>query len=121
MNVFKELRKEKGLTQVQLANLLNLDQTTISKWELNKALPDVNTLCKLSSLFDVSTDYLLGLSYLYYPEHSSNDNDNYSNEEKELIEDYRQLNFYKQELIKTSIKAMLSAEATESKQKKNKS
>ena len=67
-NKIKELRKEKGLTQLQLAIALNLDQTTISKWEVGKALPDTSMLTQLASFFDVSTDYLLGLSPLYYPD-----------------------------------------------------
>ena len=59
-NIFKQLRKSKGLTQKELANLLFLDQTTISKWELGKAIPDYLTLNKLAEFYDVSTDYLLG-------------------------------------------------------------
>ena len=68
MNIFKKLRKEKGLTQAELANLLEIDQTTVSKWELDKAIPDTALLIRLSRFFDVSTDYLLGISILYYPD-----------------------------------------------------
>lgn len=68
MNNIKILRQEKGLTQVQLAEMLNIDQTTVSKWELGKALPDSQMLIRLSQYFDVSTDYLLGISTFYYPD-----------------------------------------------------
>lgn len=68
MNNFKELRKEKGLTQLELAKILEIDQTTVSKWELGKAVPDTAMLIKLAEFFDVSTDYLLSRSNYYYPD-----------------------------------------------------
>ena len=60
-NVIKSLRKERKLTQTQLATLLCTSQDTISLWELNKSLPDIESLVKLAKIFDVSTDFLLGL------------------------------------------------------------
>ena len=68
LNVYKELRKEKGLTQIELAQRFQIDQTTVSKWELGRAIPDVSMLCKLSDFFDVSVDYLLGRTQFYYPD-----------------------------------------------------
>ena len=59
--IIKELRKEKKLTQTQLAELLFVSQDTISLWELGKSLPDVENLVKMTKLFGVSADYLLGL------------------------------------------------------------
>lgn len=60
MNVFEKLRKEKELTQVNLAKILNIRQTTVSSWENNISVPDYPTLIRLANLYDVSTDYLLG-------------------------------------------------------------
>lgn len=80
----KALRKEKGLTQTRLAELFDVDQTTVSKWELGKTLPDTYTLVLLAGFFQVSTDYLLGLSLYYYP-----DRVKLPPEEKELLENYR--------------------------------
>ena len=57
----KELRKERGLSQTQLASLLFVSQDTISLWELNKSLPDVKALVALTKIFDVSSDYILGI------------------------------------------------------------
>ena len=59
--IIRELRKEKKMTQGQLASLLFLSQDTISLWELGKSFPDIPSLIKLSKIFNVSTDYLLGL------------------------------------------------------------
>lgn len=59
--ILKELRKEKRLTQTELAVELCTTQDTISLWELKKSYPDVLTLIKIAKFFDVSCDYLLGL------------------------------------------------------------
>ena len=57
----RDLRKEKKLSQTDLANLLYLSQDTISLWELDKSLPDIKTLIKLTEIFEVSSDYILGI------------------------------------------------------------
>ncbi len=59
--IIRELRKENNMSQSELATKLYLSQDTISLWELNKSLPDIPSLVKLSKIFKVSTDYLLGL------------------------------------------------------------
>lgn len=57
----KELRKQKKLTQEDLAKLLGLNRTTISKWERpGGSEPDIATIKKLADIFGVTTDYLLG-------------------------------------------------------------
>ena len=60
MNIFRELRKQKGLTQIELAKMVNVQQTTVSKWEVGRAVPDYPVLLKLAELYGVSVDYLLG-------------------------------------------------------------
>lgn len=55
-----ELRIIKGLTQKQLADLLGLDQTTVSNWERGKVMPDSVNQVKLADFFNVSLDYLFG-------------------------------------------------------------
>ena len=57
----RALRKEKKLTQSELANLLYVSQDTISLWELDKSLPDIPSLVCMSQIFNVTTDYLLNL------------------------------------------------------------
>lgn len=58
----KELRIEKSYSQFELARLLNVDQRTISNWEKAVREPNFDMLIKITRLFDVSTDYLLGLT-----------------------------------------------------------
>lgn len=57
----RELRKEKGLSQEELAKLLFLSQDTISLWERGKSLPDVVAVIKLTKIFNVTSDYILGI------------------------------------------------------------
>ncbi len=57
----KELRKEKNLTQKELAKLLNKSETGYASWEQGLSEPSVNDLILLCKIFEVSADYLLGL------------------------------------------------------------
>ena len=57
----KELRIEKGLSQMQLARLLNMSQSAVAKWELGKTEPTASAIILLAKFFNESADFLLGL------------------------------------------------------------
>ncbi|MCM1269308.1 MAG: helix-turn-helix domain-containing protein [Ruminococcus flavefaciens] len=57
----KELRQSAGLTQKQLAEKLWLSKATVSYYEQSLRYPSPEILVKLSNVFHVSTDYLLGI------------------------------------------------------------
>ncbi len=57
----KELRKQYGLTQQQLAERVGVTKSVISFYELKERAPSPDVLTKLSYIFHVSTDYLLGI------------------------------------------------------------
>jgi transcriptional regulator with XRE-family HTH domain len=57
-----KLRLERGYSQPKLAEELNVSQSTVAMWESNKRSVNNQDLIKLSKLFNVSTDYLLGNS-----------------------------------------------------------
>ena len=57
----RELRVEKGLTQKQLAEKLNLNSVTYLHYEKSQREPPLSVLADMAKFFDVSTDYLLGL------------------------------------------------------------
>jgi len=57
----RKLRREKGLTQEQLAQRLNVSFQTISKWERDESYPDITMLPVLAGFFGVRTDDLLGM------------------------------------------------------------
>ncbi len=54
-----KLRKEKGLSQEQLAEKLKISRQAISKWESGNAVPEIENLTALSNFFSVSLDYLM--------------------------------------------------------------
>lgn len=54
-----ELRKQKGMSQEELANRLNVTRQTVSKWEVGDSTPDMEKLVAISDLFGVSLDELV--------------------------------------------------------------
>ena len=58
----KNLRMSKCLNQVEMAKILGVTKQSVSNWENENIMPSVDMLIKLSQFFNVSTDYLLGLS-----------------------------------------------------------
>lgn len=56
----KKFRKEKGLTQQQLADSLFVSDKTISRWELGKGLPDIEELPRIAAMLNISIDRLVG-------------------------------------------------------------
>lgn len=58
----RQLRLEKKLRQVELCHLIKISQSTLSSWETGRYEIDNDNLKKLCEFFDVTSDYLLGLS-----------------------------------------------------------
>lgn len=63
----KQLRQRHKLTQSELAEILGLKPTAISNYESKRNEPSFDKLIALSKYFDVSCDYLLGISDAYLP------------------------------------------------------
>ena len=57
----KTIRIQKNLSQADVAKQLNISRQTLSKWELDKSLPDLDSLKQLSVIYNFSIDYLLEL------------------------------------------------------------
>lgn len=55
-----ELRKNKDMTQEELASEMGVSIAAVSKWETGNSLPDLLMLCSIADFFEVSTDELLG-------------------------------------------------------------
>ena len=53
------LRRKAGWSQEELAERLNVSRQSVSKWESAQSMPDIDKILQLSSLFSVTTDYLL--------------------------------------------------------------
>ena len=58
-NKLYELRKQKGFSQEELANRLNVSRQTVSKWEVGDSTPDMEKLVAISDLFGISLDELV--------------------------------------------------------------
>ena len=58
----KELRSERGLSQSQLAKLTGISNGAIAFWEIGARIPSAQAIIVLAKFFNVSSDYLLGLS-----------------------------------------------------------
>ena len=54
-----KLRKRNSITQIELANLMNVKQYVISSWETGRSEPNISQIIKLSDIFKIPTDYLL--------------------------------------------------------------
>ena len=89
----KYLRKEKNLSQVQLAESLKVSKACISMIEIGKNEPTANTLLRYADFFECTTDYLLGreddFGIIAVQKEKASD---LSEEELQLVKTYRRLN-----------------------------
>ena len=90
MKNLKTIRERKNITQVRLSIEVGVSQETISAYENGKAMPSIEILCKIADFFNVSTDYLLGRTFV---PNAVKDIclDGLNNGETELITHFRQL------------------------------
>ncbi|WP_206460594.1 helix-turn-helix domain-containing protein [Anaerovorax sp. IOR16] len=90
----KELRKEKKLTQAQVAEHLDVSVSTYTKYETGVNEPDITMIKKIAKFFNVSIDYLLGEST--YLNTTENLEAVLSKDQQELYEIYMSLNLRNQ-------------------------
>lgn len=91
----KELRIKYDLTQKELAEKLNMQNTAVSKYELNERKPDLDTLQVIADFFNTTTDYLLGRTDIknpYEPETiaAHHGGEEFTEEELEDIEKFKE-------------------------------
>lgn len=60
-DILKSIRKERGMTQKDVYELLKISPNGYASWEQGRTEPDIKSIKKLCKIFDVSADYLLGL------------------------------------------------------------
>lgn len=84
----KKLRKDKKVTQKELANFLKIAESSVSMYERNEREPSFDLVKRLSNFFDVTSDYLLGISEDEDPIYVafSHGNDELTEDEKEFLE-----------------------------------
>lgn len=74
-----ELRKNKGIGQQELAEVLGVSFQSVSKWETGVTMPDITLLPSIAEYFDVSVDELLGIKPLRHQTYIPRDTDNRDN------------------------------------------
>lgn len=75
----RELRNERNLTQTELAKLLNTTQKSISKYEIESIDISTETLKRLCQIFNVTADYIIGISDDYGTSYKTNNAITYNN------------------------------------------
>lgn len=98
-----EMRKDKGLSQEQTAEILGVTRQTVSKWETDQSTPDFDKIMPLCELYNITPDELLTGSkqkeeaaHTYYSQYYDNDNNNNINSnEQQNNEDIKHYNKYK--------------------------
>lgn len=86
----RELRKSKQLTQVNIAETFGVSQHAIASWEQGTREPNIETLCKLADLFEVTVDDLL--------EHTPRV-DAYTLNEEAIVTEFQKLTLEQQEQV----------------------
>ena len=83
------LRKRKGVSQEQLAEVLGLTRQTVSKWELNQSTPDLQYIVHISEYFNVSLDYLIKGEESTLKEVLQKEEKEYSNKKSNYVIGYK--------------------------------
>ena len=108
MNNIQALRKEKHISQTYLSILLEVSQETISAYENGKPNPSTKSLIRLREIFQVSIDYILGLTEDRYPTAQRSD---LSQDEQSLLHAYRQLDASGKSQIRAYLEGFLASRA----------
>lgn len=89
----QQARKNKKLSQAELAEILNVSRQTVSNWERGISVPDARVLEEMNQVFEVSTSMLLGKEFI------SDDEENNEPSDKEIVKELAKMNaFYAREL-----------------------
>ena len=100
----KELREEKGYTQKELADLMQVSFQTISKWETGANYPDITHIPKLADIFGVSAGVLLGMEPLKdEAEEVKYDDEVYWNRKRDLLKVWKKL-FWNEDYFRFLVK-----------------
>lgn len=105
-----EIRKEKGISQKDLAKILNISPGNLCEWEKERIEPSISSLNKLADFFGCSVDYLIGREDDFGNVSVSSSPSDLSKDEKTLLERFRKLGPFERESILVQIDALSSEE-----------
>lgn len=116
MSVSKQLihlRNMKGISQEELASLMNVTRQAVSKWETDQTLPDSEKIIRLSEIFGVTTDYLLKGKETdpmdIYTQHDSKAGADMSAEVTEILDHVHEMSTRKRYLIGAGLLVLVIA------------
>ncbi|EGO2664776.1 helix-turn-helix domain-containing protein [Enterococcus gallinarum] len=99
----KELRKKKGLTQKDLAEIIDVNRVTYTNWENGKRTPEPVKIVELATALDTTVDYLLGKTNVNYFEQANillNELENNSNKRELSNEELERILTIREEMMK---------------------
>ena len=102
-DILKELRKKKGLTQKDLAEIIDVNRVTYTNWENGKRTPEPVKIVELATALDTTVDYLLGKTNVNYFEQANillNELENNSNKRELSNEELERLLTIREEMMK---------------------
>ena len=108
-NRIRDLRKLNNLTQLEVSKKLNISNTTLSQYETGQRLPSDDIKIKISDIFNVSVDYLLGKSENKKNPHADNDKEELTADENKLLKNFRELNEEGQYMLISQSEALVAS------------
>ena len=105
----KQLRTMRGLSQVELADRLDISKSTIGAYETGIRMPGRNALKKLATFFNVSQDYMMGEEealFLFSPDYMPMMQDDAF---MDMLNDYYQLNDAGREIIRSTAAGLVAS------------
>lgn len=100
----KKVRIDRGLRQEDIGAIVHVGKSTVSQWENNIHVPDIETIVKIANYLNVTSDYLLGLSDNPTPIETiaaHHDGEDWTEEELEEIERFKEFVRMKRQQKKT--------------------
>lgn len=113
-----DLRIEHQLSQKELAKIIGVSNSAICFWETGVNEPKASYLYQLAMYFGVSVDYLLGLDDEFGDGAEQKTAPQLTGEERELLQDFRELPQSGKQLVKTTIKTFLDNSGKDQKMRK---
>lgn len=110
--VIAEYRNKKNLSQKELANILDVNTSTIGLWETNKRFPSPESLVKIADYFNISMDTLFKEDRDYRI-HIPDEKPSLSNDCKRLIDYYEKMNEESQEILMGEARKILREQRIE--------
>lgn len=117
--ILSKLRIERHLNQKDLGLVFGVSTSAIGMWETNKRFPDLNMLIKIANYFNVSTDYLLGLSPASSSTQEVVHREQLSDDESKLLDTYRSLGADEKQIVLGKALDLKLSSTTEARKKKD--